>query len=109
VQVNKSREPRHLHGGGAESAYAVQPHDHDQEHHVPDTTPASGHEYVQLLGGPLDGQLVDVTGWTPEQRQTGVAMISPNSLYGDIGGRSWYGPDPDRPVPDRWVWEGDSA
>jgi hypothetical protein len=70
----------------------------EQHQEQPDT--------VELAGGPLDGQRLDVTGWTEEERATGIAHLSPNSSFGP-GGRSLYGPpehDPSAPV---WAWEGD--
>ncbi|MFJ8848422.1 hypothetical protein ACIRFF_36675 [Streptomyces cyaneofuscatus] len=65
-----------------------------------------GHIYVELVGGPLDGQLLDVTGYTPEDRTGGALLISPHSAYG-TGGRSDYEPRPGDP--DRWDWQGDAA
>ncbi|AGJ52561.1 hypothetical protein ACN6LF_005471 [[Kitasatospora] papulosa] len=64
-----------------------------------------GHEYVQLFGGPLDGQLLNITGLTLEQRITGVHLITPRSVYGP-GGRASYAPASDHPD-EHWVWEGD--
>lgn len=69
----------------------------------------TGPEFVTLLGGPLDGYRVPVTGWTPQQRATGVAHLTDRGQYGP-GGRAMYGPAPEDPDPagtDRWVWEGD--
>ncbi|MER5966231.1 hypothetical protein [Streptomyces sp. NPDC002057] len=34
--------------------------------------PASGRQYAELLGGPLDGELLDVTGWGPGDIETGA-------------------------------------
>ncbi|MFJ8982562.1 hypothetical protein [Streptomyces sp. NPDC102282] len=64
-----------------------------------------GHEYVELTGGPLDGQLLDVTGLTADERTTGAYLITPHSTYGP-GGRASYGPTFSRPD-GPWVWEGD--
>lgn len=61
-------------------------------------------DLVTLHGGPLDGQTLDTTGWTPQQRADGVALISPLSAYGP-GGRSLYAPSGN---PGRWDWEGDT-
>ena len=74
-----------------------------------DPGPEPGHEYVELLGGPLDGQLVDVTGLSPAERAEGGALIAdgPAGIYGP-GGRAWYGPRSDGGM-DRWYWEGDTA
>ncbi|MDX3067873.1 hypothetical protein PV518_37910 [Streptomyces sp. ND04-05B] len=66
-------------------------------------------QHVTLVGGPLDGHQVPVTGWTPQQRATGVAHLTDHGAYGP-GGRAVYGPAPDDVDPgstDRWVWEGD--
>jgi len=74
-----------------------------------DPGPEPGHEYVELLGGPLDGQLVDVTGLSPAERAEGGALIAdgPAGMFGP-GGRAWYGPQPGAD-PGCWYWEGDTA
>ncbi|MFH9681156.1 hypothetical protein [Streptomyces globisporus] len=41
-------------------------------------TPTPGHVYVDLVGGPLDGQLLDVTAYTPEERSSGGALLISN-------------------------------
>ncbi|PVC81989.1 hypothetical protein [Streptomyces sp. CS014] len=69
-------------------------------------TPTPGHVYVELVGGPLDGQLLDVTGLTPDERADGALLISPHSAYGP-GSRSDYEPRDDDPG--RWDWPGDTA
>jgi hypothetical protein len=71
--------------------------------------PQPGHDYVELIGGPLDGRLVDVTGWEPAARADGAALIAdaPAGMHGP-GGRALYGPQPDAGA-DRWYWEGDTA
>lgn len=48
------------------------------------------------MAGPLDGLLLDVTGWTDKQLADGAALIT------EIGR---YGPRPG--TPDRWDWQGD--
>ncbi|MFD5211587.1 hypothetical protein ACFWNF_32215 [Streptomyces anulatus] len=63
-----------------------------------------GHTYVELVGGPLDGQLLDVTALTPDERADGALLIAPRSAYGP-GGRADYEPHPG--CPDRWDWSGD--
>ncbi|MGW1154812.1 hypothetical protein ACWD45_26460 [Streptomyces rubiginosohelvolus] len=76
------------------------------DHDDPDPrTPTPGHVYVQLVGGPLDGQLLDVTGFTPDERADGALLISPHGAYGP-GSRSDYEPRDD---PGRWEWQGDTA
>ena len=79
------------------------------DHDDPEPGPQPGCEYTELVGGPLDGQLVDVTGWGPAERGEGAALIAdaPAGMYGP-GGRAWYGPRPDGQTPDRWYWEGDT-
>ncbi|MGC5401888.1 hypothetical protein ACPXCP_39880 [Streptomyces sp. DT20] len=71
----------------------------------PPSGPLDGHTYRELDGGPLDGQLIDVTGWTDDQITTGGYLITPHSTYGP-GGRAAYGPTFSRPD-GPWVWEGD--
>lgn len=61
------------------------------------------HEYVELDGGPLDGQLLDVTGLTADERAAGAYLITPHSAYGS-GGCASYGPTFSRPH-GPWVWE----
>lgn len=66
-------------------------------------------QFVTLYGGPLDGQQLEVTGWSDAERGTGVAHLTDRGQYGP-GGRAMYGPAADDPWPfstDRWVWEGD--
>lgn len=66
-------------------------------------------QFVTLYGGPLDGQRIEVTGWSDAHRGAGVAHLTDHGAYGP-GGRAMYGPDPADPWPystDRWVWEGD--
>lgn len=31
---------------------------------------------AELVGGPLDGLLLDITGWTADEIQTGVALMT---------------------------------
>ncbi|MFH8894221.1 hypothetical protein [Streptomyces sp. NPDC017949] len=66
-----------------------------------------GHEYVELVGGPLDGQLLDVTGWTAADRAGGALLIADLGLYGP-GGRADYAPDDDD-VGGPFRWRGDTA
>ncbi|MFF6937634.1 hypothetical protein [Streptomyces sp. NPDC008312] len=65
-----------------------------------------GHEYVALDGGPLDGQLLDVTGLTAEERTAGAYLITPPDAYSP-GGRTSYAPTFSRPA-GPWVWEGNA-
>ncbi|MEV7907476.1 hypothetical protein [Streptomyces anulatus] len=52
--------------------------------------------YVELIGGPLDGQLLNVTSYTPEERADGALLISNHGAHG-LGGRSDY-PGPATPT-----------
>lgn len=76
------------------------------DHDDPEQGPRPGRVYRELTGGgPLDGQLLDVTGSTDAELATGAYLISEAGRYGP-GGRAAYGPpagDPAAP----WVWEGD--
>ncbi|MEU4181046.1 hypothetical protein [Streptomyces sp. NPDC026589] len=75
------------------------------DHDDPSPYAEPGHEYLDLVGGPLDGLLLDVTGLTPEERVTGGALlITNNGAYGP-GVRSDYEPRPGDPG--RWHWQGD--
>ncbi|MFI6143684.1 hypothetical protein ACIBCC_36535 [Streptomyces griseus] len=74
------------------------------DHDAPDPrTPEPGHVYVKLVGGPLDGQLLDVTGYTTEERGDGALLMSNHGRFGP-GGRSDYEARPDDPG--RWDWTG---
>ncbi|TRV71775.1 hypothetical protein FKN01_31330 [Streptomyces sp. 130] len=71
----------------------------------PPAGPEPGRTYRELRGGPLDGQLVDVTGWPREDIAGGAYLITPYGAYG-AGGRASYAPDPESPA-GPWQWEGD--
>ncbi|WP_354644310.1 hypothetical protein [Kitasatospora camelliae] len=73
--------------------------DHD------DPGPKPGHAYRELCAGPLDGLLLDVTGWDGEQLAEGAALLTELGRYGP-GGRAHYEPRPADPL--RWDWAGDS-
>jgi hypothetical protein len=74
--------------------------DHDDPH--PGQRP--GRVYVVLVGGPLDGLLLDVTGWSEEDLASGAALKTDLGQYGP-GGRALYDP---RPGGDgRFHWSGD--
>ncbi|MEU6175893.1 hypothetical protein ABZ832_28790 [Streptantibioticus parmotrematis] len=81
------------------------PRVYGSDHDDPAPHAEPGHEYVVLAGGPLDGQLLDVTGWTAADRADGAALITEYGVYGP-GGRATYEPDP--AMPDRWAWRGDT-
>ncbi|WP_461025748.1 hypothetical protein [Streptomyces sparsus] len=73
--------------------------------HDDDPSPRPGRTYVELVGGPLDALLLDVTGWTPEEISTGVALLTELGQYG-AGGRALYDPRPGDPT--RFDWSGDT-
>ncbi|MGW3585676.1 hypothetical protein ACWDM8_30630 [Streptomyces rubiginosohelvolus] len=60
--------------------------------------------YAELVGGPLDGQLLDVTGWSAQQLFDGALLICESGMYGP-GGRSDYSGQPG--VAGRLYWQGD--
>ncbi|MGW7411015.1 hypothetical protein [Streptomyces sp. NPDC054863] len=64
-----------------------------------------GRNYAELIGGPLDGLLLDTTGWTPEERRAGAVLRTELGHFGP-GGRALYDPRPDDP--DRFDWSGDA-
>ncbi|MEU9015013.1 hypothetical protein AB0D12_35775 [Streptomyces sp. NPDC048479] len=74
------------------------------DHDDPDQGPQPGHVYRELVGGPLDGLLLDVTGWTPRELAEGAALPSELASLGP-GGRATYAPRADDPT--RWDWKGD--
>jgi hypothetical protein len=76
-----------------------------QDHDDPRQGPRPGQDYVELVGGPLDGLLLDVTGWTPDEMDVGVALPTELGQFG-AGGRALYDPRPGAPA--RWDWSGDS-
>lgn len=72
-----------------------------------DTGPKPGHSYVELVGGPLDGMLLDVTGWPPQEVVDGALLMSDHGAFGP-GGRSDYVPaEGDGGEAGRFVWRGD--
>ncbi|GAA0639837.1 hypothetical protein GCM10009601_21810 [Streptomyces thermospinosisporus] len=72
--------------------------DHD------DPGPREGRAYVELVGGPLDGLLLDVTDLTRAEREEGVRLRTEIGRYG-AGGRAVYAP---RGTGDRvFEWRGD--
>ncbi|MEU1600132.1 hypothetical protein ABZ468_47085 [Streptomyces sp. NPDC005708] len=73
--------------------------DHD------DAGPRQGRTYVELVAGPLDGLLLDVTDWPGHARAEDVALNTEMGRYGS-GGRALYSPRPvDR---SRFDWRGDT-
>ncbi|MEU2793964.1 hypothetical protein [Streptomyces sp. NPDC007100] len=70
----------------------------------PHPGPRPGRTYAELVGGPLDGLLLDITGWTPQEIATGTALMTEIGQFG-AGGRALYGPRPGDAG--RWDWCGD--
>ncbi|MFD9293429.1 hypothetical protein ACFWBV_35340 [Streptomyces sp. NPDC060030] len=68
------------------------------------STETPGHRYAALIGVPLDGQRLDVTGWSVQQLLDGAALITELGAYGP-GGGAHYGQLGD---PDRLHWTGDT-
>lgn len=70
-----------------------------------DAGPLPGRVYVELVGGPLDGLLLDVTDRPGPARHESVALPTEIGRYGP-GGRALYAPraEEDR----RFHWHGDS-
>ncbi|MFI8164495.1 hypothetical protein ACIF6I_35490 [Streptomyces microflavus] len=82
------------------------PQIYGSDHDDPDPyTTHPDHEYIELHGGPLDGQLLDVTSLTSEERTTGALLITNHGAHGP-GGRADYEPSADGD-PGRWNWLGD--
>ncbi|MHC3473186.1 hypothetical protein ACYF6T_31470 [Streptomyces sp. 7R007] len=73
--------------------------DHDDAAPRPDRT------YVELVGGPLDGLLLDVTDRPHDDLREGVALDTEIGRYGP-GGRALYRPRPQDGR--RFDWTGDS-
>ncbi|MER5728272.1 hypothetical protein ABT084_07905 [Streptomyces sp. NPDC002138] len=75
------------------------------DHDDPDPGPRPGRTYVELVGGPLDGLLLDITGWSADAVRTGAALRTELGQFG-AGGRALYDPRPGRR--NRWDWSGDA-
>src|SRR5690606_9226090 len=71
-------------------------------HDDPEQGPLPDREYVQLYGGPLDGQLHDVTGMTVADQRDGALLITEQGAHGP-GGRADYAPGEQA---GRWRWTG---
>ncbi|GAA2454180.1 hypothetical protein [Streptomyces glaucus] len=72
--------------------------DHD------DPGPRPGRVYAQLVGGPLDGLLLDITDRSEHELRDGVALRTEIGRYGP-GGRAVYTPRAARGS--RFDWRGD--
>lgn len=85
-------------------------HDHDDPD--PDPGPLPHQTYAALIGGPLDGLLLDITGWRPEEVDDGAALATELSRW--PGGRALYHPHsgeprtPDPGVSCRFYYSGDT-
>ncbi|MFF8833171.1 hypothetical protein [Streptomyces sp. NPDC015131] len=75
------------------------------DHDDPDPGPRPDRDYGELVGGPLDGLLLDVTGWTGAQLTEEVRLPTEIGRYGP-GGRTHYCRREADPA--RWDWSGDS-
>ncbi|MGW6917620.1 hypothetical protein ACWGB8_27880 [Kitasatospora sp. NPDC054939] len=75
------------------------------DHEDPDPGPQPGRDYRELCAGPLDGLLLDVTGWSAEELADGAALRTEIGRYG-AGGRTHYEPRPGDLR--RWDWVGDT-
>lgn len=64
-------------------------------HDDPDPGPLPHQTYAALIGGPLDGLLLDITGWRPEEVDDGAALSTELSRW--PGGRALYDPHSDEP------------
>ncbi|WEO93091.1 hypothetical protein A6P39_002850 [Streptomyces sp. FXJ1.172] len=61
--------------------------------------------YAERVGGPLDGLLLDFTGWTQDEVDTGVSLQTELGQFGPDG-PTLYDPRPGDPT--RWDWCGDT-
>ncbi|MER7508108.1 hypothetical protein ACFZBM_10270 [Streptomyces lavendulae] len=75
------------------------------DHDDPDPGPRPGHSYGELVGGPLDGLLLDVTGWSARQLAEEARLPTEIGRYGP-GGRAHYRRRPGDG--EHWDWSGDS-
>ncbi|MEV8099914.1 hypothetical protein [Kitasatospora sp. NPDC085879] len=71
----------------------------------PDPGPRRGRVYRELVAGPLDGLLLDVTGWSEAELARGAALPTEIGAHGP-GGRAQYAPREGDPR--RWDWRGDT-
>ncbi|MGW3209041.1 hypothetical protein [Streptomyces sp. NPDC001135] len=76
-----------------------------EDHDHPRPGPKPGRAYAELVGGPLDGLLLDITGWTQDEIDTGVILQTELGQFG-AGGRAMYDPRPGDPA--RFDWTGDT-
>ncbi|MET8566245.1 hypothetical protein ABZV75_38915 [Streptomyces flaveolus] len=67
--------------------------------------PFPGRSCVELVRGPLDGLLLDITGWRPDEVGIGVCLLTDLGQFGP-GGRALYDARPGGRG--RFDWSGDS-
>ncbi|MFF0746973.1 hypothetical protein ACFYVL_41970 [Streptomyces sp. NPDC004111] len=65
------------------------------DHDAPHPGPLPQRAYAALMGGPLDGLLLDIEGWRPEEIADGAALVTELSRW--PGGRALYDPRPGEP------------
>lgn len=66
--------------------------------------PHTGRAYRELVGGPLDGLLIDITALSAAEIANGLDLATDDGTYGP-GGCSEYGPR--ATDPQWWDWRGD--
>ncbi len=76
-----------------------------EDHDHPRPGPKPGRRYAELVGGPLDGLLLDITHWTPREVREGAVLMTGLGQFGP-GGRALYDPRPGEA--NRWDWSGDA-
>ncbi|MBM7168709.1 hypothetical protein JQK87_09865 [Streptomyces sp. G44] len=57
--------------------------------------PLPSRGYAELVDGLMDGLLLDITGWTADKIESGVALMSELGQFG-AGGRTLCDPPPGR-------------
>jgi hypothetical protein len=55
--------------------------------------PKPGRSYAELVGRPLDGLLLDITGWRPEEIDAGVSLLTELGQFGLEGRALYWGGD----------------
>ncbi|MEE1751575.1 hypothetical protein [Streptomyces sp. SP18CS02] len=75
------------------------------DHDDPDPGPRPGRAYRELVAGPLDGLLLDVTGWDDHRLREVAALPTEIGSHGP-GGHALYGARPGDSR--RWDWHGDT-
>ncbi|AVH61722.1 MULTISPECIES: hypothetical protein [Streptomyces] len=65
------------------------------DHDAPNPGPLPHRTYAELVGGPLDGLLLDIHGWRPVEVDDGVALSTELGRFPE--GRVLYDPHPGEP------------